>query len=462
MAGKTSMEELSTNAASSLPRIGSYRLVKPLGSGGMSSVFRARHVETDFEVAVKILPRSLARNPTLLQRFIREAKSAESLEHPSIVAIYDRGFDDGRYYLVLELVAGGDLHDFVRNHGTMSPSEATRVIRAAVEGLRYAADLGVIHRDVKPANLLLTEDGKVKVTDLGLALQMEDEDERVTRDGTTVGTVDYMAPEQARDSRATSVRSDIYSLGCTFYYLLTGLPPFPGGDVPDKLRRHAIEPPPDIRKHRAEVSPHLAQLIRRMMAKNPDNRYADYPDLISALDSLTNSTRDDSDGFPALVPLEDDTTDPRANFEVDSGRPSDTSRIPPGSTIETRTSYRGSRPAGSPHAAFPTPRSLPANELRTEQNDSPLLRQMLDEEEAEAGLPPQTFGSSGAYGKQSESLGPYILRGAVIGIAVAAGFLGLRALVSTLNVPPSVTSSRDDSPNQTETKDVLNSTGDKK
>ena len=116
----------------------------------------------------------------------------------------------------------------------------------------------MIHRDVKPANLLITPEGQVKIIDLGLALQAEDEDERVTRDGTTVGTVDYMAPEQARDSRATSERSDIYSLGCTFYFLLTGSPPYPGGDVPDKLGRHCTAPIPDVRELRPEVSESLA------------------------------------------------------------------------------------------------------------------------------------------------------------------------------------------------------------
>ncbi len=210
------------------PMIGSYRLVEPLGSGGMSSVFLARHAETDHEVAVKVLPRYLAKNSTLLQRFIKEAKSAESLEHPNIVAIYDRGSEAGRYYLVLEYVPGGDLHDRVREKGPMGLAESVGVMIQIATGLRHAAGRGLIHRDIKPANLLMTPEGKVKITDLGLALHIEEEDERVTRDGTTVGTVDYMAPEQARDSRAASVRSDIYSLGCTFFFLLTGQSPVHG------------------------------------------------------------------------------------------------------------------------------------------------------------------------------------------------------------------------------------------
>src|SRR3954464_4178474 len=135
------------------PTIGSYQLLQPLGSGGMSAVFRAVHVQTGHEVAVKVLPRTLARDAALLQRFLREARSAEALRHPNIVAIFDRGVDDGRHYLVLEYVEGGDLHDIVRSRGPLPEREAIAVIRSASEGLKYAAGRGLVHRDVKPANL---------------------------------------------------------------------------------------------------------------------------------------------------------------------------------------------------------------------------------------------------------------------------------------------------------------------
>jgi serine/threonine protein kinase len=270
------------------PRLGSYLLSKQLGSGGMSNVFRAVHEETGNVVAVKVLPRSLAKNVTLLQRFMREAKSAEALDHPNIVAIYDRGFDQGRHYLVLEYVEGRDLHDRVRLNGPLEQDEAVRFIREVAEGLRYASSQGMIHRDVKPANLLMTPEGHAKIIDLGLALQTEDEDERVTRDGTTVGTVDYMAPEQARDSRQTSERSDIYSLGCTYYYLLTGSQPYPGGGLADKLARHYKAPIPDVRATRPELSESLSLLIRRMMEKKPERRFADYTQLIEAIDALSD------------------------------------------------------------------------------------------------------------------------------------------------------------------------------
>jgi serine/threonine protein kinase len=286
-------------------RIGSYRILEPLGTGGMSTVYRAVHLQTGHEVALKVLIRSLARNSTLLQRFLREARSAETLEHPNIVAIYDRGIDEGRHYLVLEYVQGGDFHDHVQRNGPLDLSEAIGVIRNVSSGLKYAASRGLIHRDIKPSNILRSQAGESKIIDLGLALQSEFEDERVTREGTTVGTVDYMAPEQARDSRATSIFSDMYSLGCTFYYLLAGVAPFPGGDITDKLTRHARSPAPDIRDLRPDIPTPVAAILLRLLAKDPDDRFADYDELIAALDAVPITPSDQSPGIP-LAPLDAD------------------------------------------------------------------------------------------------------------------------------------------------------------
>ncbi|QEH32795.1 Serine/threonine-protein kinase PrkC [Aquisphaera giovannonii] len=282
---------------------GSYRVLHPLGSGGMSSVYRAVHEDTGHEVALKVLPPGLARNPIALQRFLREARSAERLEHPNVVSIYDRGVDRGRNYIVLEYVEGGDLHGYVQVNGPLVVGEAVHIIRDVADGLGYASRLGLVHRDVKPSNILRSSSGEIKITDLGLALQSDLEDERVTREGTTVGTVDYMAPEQARDSRAASERSDIYSLGCTFYYLLAGIPPFPGGDITDKLTRHARSAPPDIRDLRPDVPVELARLIQRMMAKRPEDRFASFDELIRALDQVALPPPADGPGV-SLVPLE--------------------------------------------------------------------------------------------------------------------------------------------------------------
>ncbi len=285
-------------------QVGSYRILQPLGTGGMSSVYRAVHVDTGHEVAIKILTRTLARNSTLLQRFLREAKSAEALVHPNIVTIYDRGIDLGRHYIVLEYVAGGDFHEYVRGRGPLDLAEARSVIRDVAIGLKYAASQGVIHRDIKPSNILRRPDGQIKIIDLGLALRADFEDERVTREGTTVGTVDYMAPEQARDSRAASIQSDMYSLGCTFYYLLTGIPPYPGGDITDKLTRHARSAVPNVADLRSDVPAQIATLIQRMMAKQPEDRLASYDELIAALDE---SQVDAKDRLPeyALAPVDE-------------------------------------------------------------------------------------------------------------------------------------------------------------
>ena len=308
-----------------LPRLGSYQILRPLGSGGMSNVFQGVHEESGSIVALKVLPRKLAQNTVLLQRFLREAKSAENLDHPNIVAIYDRGFDQGRHYLVLEYVEGRDLFDRVRLSGTMAPDIAVGFIREVAEGLDYAARLGMIHRDVKPANLLLTPDNHAKIIDLGLAFQADEEDERVTRDGTTVGTVDYMSPEQARDSRKLNERSDIYSLGCTFHYLLTGSAPFPGGNLADKLARHHSADVPDVRDRNPDIPIDLALLIKKMMAKKPEQRFANYSELIQGLDQIGRpaGTHTSSD-LPDVLIDDDDDDDDVIELTIASGP------LPPG------------------------------------------------------------------------------------------------------------------------------------
>ena len=267
--------------------IGSYRLVEPLGSGGMSSVFRAVHKETGHEVAVKVLPRYLAKNPTLLQRFLREAKSAESLEDPNIVAIYDRGSEAGRDYLVLEYVPGGDLHDLVREGGPMAIREAVDAIRQVAEGLRHAAGRGLIHRDIKPANILRTPEGGSRSPTWAWRCTSR------TRTSGSPATAPPSAPSITwpPSRRGTAARpackSDIYSLGCTFY-----LPPDRRPAVPRRGRRREAartrpSPRPTSRKARPEVPERSSPgLIQKMMAKRAENRFADYDQLLDALDAV--------------------------------------------------------------------------------------------------------------------------------------------------------------------------------
>lgn len=359
-------------------QIGSYRVVETIGSGGMSTVYRAVHADTGHEVALKVMQGTLARNSTLLQRFLREARSAESLQHPNIVAIYDRGVDQGRHYLALEYVPGGDFHDYVQRNGPLGVDEAVAVIRGVASALRYAASRGVIHRDVKPSNILRSPSGPPKIIDLGLALQAGAEDERVTREGTTVGTVDYMSPEQARDSRATSVQSDMYSLGCTFYYLLAGVPPFPGGDITDKLTRHARTPAPDIRDLRPDIPPPVAQIILKMMAKQSEERFDGYDELIAALDAVPLLGSNSSPSV-ALEPLDDDVNVewPRPSSPTSADRASGPRAWPgsdddlpldpgPGLLLEPSDEREGARPfalATSPAAPLPRQGHSPPDEV---------------------------------------------------------------------------------------------------
>lgn len=470
-------------SAPPLPKIGSYRLLEPLGSGGMSSVFRAVHEESGLEVAVKVLPRTLAKNSTMLQRFLREAKSAESLEHPNIVAIYDRGTENGRYYLVLEYVPGGDLHDRIRSRGAMPVDEAIPIIKAVVHGLNHAAQRGLIHRDIKPANILLTPDGGAKVADLGLALQQDDEDERVTRDGTTVGTVDYMSPEQARDSRATNVRSDIYSLGCTVYHMLTGVPPFAGGDVADKLRRHASEVPPDLRALRPDLPTDIAGIVARMLAKKPENRFANYDELLAALDAIpprgqggggplealiVDDESDVPDGPLDAIVLDDDEGDDfAAGSDVPLGSTTEASTIqdrPTSSGLRTRAASRNGssrRPQSGivtvqrPETSPPTRDEINLADLAKLDDDaiplrkpprprppvptpSPLMSALEDDDTYPVvrGLPAARYTYA-----EDDSVQTWIVRGLLIGVAIVLLGFGIMQLLTMEFFPPAASES---------------------
>ena len=324
---------------------------------------------------------------------------------------------------MLEYVAGGDLHDRVRSSGPLPIAEAIRVIRSAAEGLDYAAGRGVIHRDVKPANLLVTPEGRVKIIDLGLALQAEDEDERVTRDGTTVGTVDYMAPEQARDSRATSVRSDIYSLGCTFYFLLTGSPPYPGGGVPDKLGRHCTAPVPEVRELRSEISDELASLVRKMMAKKPEARFPDYISLIAALDELPEAKGNSGDAVDALIADDDDA--PIAEALIADDDDDDVGLAPTGESRGKPARPAPTLPGPARVAAEPAPAEVSIAMLAALEDDAApaSVRRRgrpapsLADEEGVFGLaqaPPMRRSSGGEL-----PLSTWVAAGAVLGLAIA-------------------------------------------
>lgn len=241
-------------------------------------------------VALKLLSKEKAENPILVKRFKAEGQAAANLNHENIVRVFDSGEQDGQLYLALEYVEGKDAHQVLSKRGPFPVKRSTKIIQKVALALEHAAQAGVVHRDIKPSNIMIRNDGEVKLADMGLARSLaEDEDAGITRAGTTVGTVDYMSPEQARDSKAADIRSDIYSLGATWYQLLTGSPPFPSGDLTNKLRSHATAKRPDPADINDQVPEAVSSIIARMMAIKIDDRYQTVRELLEDLASIKGS-----------------------------------------------------------------------------------------------------------------------------------------------------------------------------
>lgn len=265
--------------------LGKYRLLDHLGTGGMSSVYLAEHVLMQRRVAIKVLPKNRVEDSSYLARFHREAQAAASLDHRNIVRAYDVDNDGMIHYLVMEYVEGRDLQAMVKQDGPLDYADAAEYIRQAAEGLAHAHGAGLIHRDVKPANLLVDQRNVVKVLDLGLA-RFTDEDRAsltVAYDENVLGTADYLAPEQALDSHGVDARADMYGLGCSLYYLLTGHPPFPDGTLPQRLMMHQKQAPPSVYLDRPDAPPTLVDICTKMMAKKPADRYQSMAEVAKVL-----------------------------------------------------------------------------------------------------------------------------------------------------------------------------------
>jgi serine/threonine protein kinase len=257
-------------------RLGKYEVVAHLATGGMGTVYKAVDVDLGREVALKVLSRELASKPGLMERFQREARHIAKLSHHNIVKMYEFGETQGAYYLALEFVDGIDLYDYICRKGQLAVEESVLLLTQATRALDHVHQHRMVHRDIKPSNFLVTrENGEllVKLTDLGLARMVDEATFRVTRDGSTVGTIDYIAPEQARDSASADIRSDIYSLGCTWFHMLAGRPPFAEGGLAERLYKHLNVEPPDVRQFNPQVSSGLVSVMRRMLAKKPAERY---------------------------------------------------------------------------------------------------------------------------------------------------------------------------------------------
>jgi serine/threonine protein kinase len=250
-------------------RLGQYTVLDEVARGGMGQVFKAEHAMMGREVAVKVLPRAKA-TPESEAAFRREMRMLGRLDHENLVRAYDAGYDAMVYYLVTELVPGLDLKRQVQKYGVLDEQQAASVISQAARGLAYAHEQGLVHRDVKPGNLLVMPDGRVKVLDLGLAgSQIEEESSRL---GRVVGTMDYIAPEQIRMPDDVGPSADIYALGCTLYYAVTGAVPFPGGTRREKMQRHLSLAPTPVRELAPRLSGEFCRVIDDMLAKDPAER----------------------------------------------------------------------------------------------------------------------------------------------------------------------------------------------
>src|SRR4051812_30076028 len=250
--------------------LGPYTVIDFIGQGGMGQVFKAVHEVMGRESAVKVLPLTKA-NPETINNFMREIRTQARLDHPNLVRAYDAGRDKEVHYLVTEFVPGADLRKLIRSRGPLNQQQAASVILQAARGLDYAHKQGLIHRDVKPGNILVTPEGIAKVSDLGLAGFMQGT-ENDPRAGKIVGTADYLSPEQIRTPGDITHVSDIYSLGCTLYYAVCGKVPFPGGTTRDKARRHCDETPWHPRRFNAELHEEFVEVIADMMEKDPAQR----------------------------------------------------------------------------------------------------------------------------------------------------------------------------------------------
>ncbi len=262
-----------------------YKLLGHLGTGGMSSVYLAESKSTGQKRAIKVLPKKKVSDKSYLDRFYREGKAAASLSHPNVVRIYDISNSGDTHYMVMEYVKGSDLYEKVKDEGALGFDQAIDAIIQSATGLQHAHEREMVHRDIKPANLLMTDEGVVKILDLGLALFSEEGEESLTvlYNEKVMGTADYLSPEQAVNSHEVDHRADIYSLGCTLYFLIAGRPPFDKGTLAQRIAMHQTKEPDGIETIRPDTPRGIIDICTRMMKKKPEDRFADCGEIIAAL-----------------------------------------------------------------------------------------------------------------------------------------------------------------------------------
>jgi serine/threonine protein kinase len=270
-------------------QLGHFKLTKRLG-GVMGVVYGGVDEANGIPVALKVLPKHLTHDKAFVERFKREVRATGTLSHPNIVNIYDAGIENGVFYLAMEFVDGETLNQRLRREGRLTEPLGLHVGREVAKGLDHAHSHGILHRDVKPENIMLAKSGGVKLADLGLAKFLEDS-QRITAEGIAVGTPHYISPEQARALKETDHRTDLYSLGATLFHVLTGRLPYEGDNGAEVMKRHVFEPTPDPRSVKADMTPAVADMIVKLMAKNPNQRFQTAAELATHIDGLIKAAK---------------------------------------------------------------------------------------------------------------------------------------------------------------------------
>lgn len=332
-------------------RIDKYILLDLLGRGGMGRVYLAKDVRLNRRVALKILSQERMNNPRAIARFQREAKVGAQLQHEHLVRVYDEGDSGGVRYLVMEYIEGKNIGQLIGEQSAIPWPTAARLARQVALGLEHAQLKGLIHRDVNPCNILVTVDGTAKLTDLGLAIDLADQD-NVTRDGATVGTFDYVSPEQARHSRSVDTRADVYSLGCTLFHMIAGRVPFPVTSLPEKLYAHQLHDPEPLNELVPGVPEGLADVVRKMMRKRPEERQQSPMEVAQALEPYAIESGWTTTTAPAA------TVAAVAARPAAAGAPAATAPDPWAAALNLdlgpRTTSAGSRPSGTAPGSSPS------------------------------------------------------------------------------------------------------------
>ena len=279
-----------------------YQIIKTLGEGGMANVYLAHDTYLDRNVAVKVLRGDLANDEKFVRRFQREALSATSLSHPNIVEIYDVGEDDGQYYIVMEYVDGKTLKQVLKQRGHLSVTEVIDIMLQVTDGMAHAHDAYIIHRDIKPQNIMILSNGMIKITDFGVAIALNST--QLTQTNSVMGTVHYIPPEQA-NGKGSTIRSDIYSMGIMMYELLTGLLPYKGDNAVEIALKHLREPLPSVRKFDSSIPQSIENVIIKATAKNPKNRYKDAREMHDDLKTALDASRADEKRYVYPYPEND-------------------------------------------------------------------------------------------------------------------------------------------------------------